>query len=55
MKVSVIVPVYNEERSIQRVTEELLGLKFDKEIIIIDAGSTDKTSGILHKFVKIVN
>jgi len=50
MKVSIIVPVYNEDRFIQQVVDELLGLKFDKEIIVIDDGSTDNTRSILGEY-----
>jgi glycosyltransferase involved in cell wall biosynthesis len=50
MKVSIIVPVYNEEGFIQQVIEELLGLGFDKEIIIIDDGSTDNSRAILRRY-----
>jgi len=50
MKVSIIVPVYNEDRFIQQVVDELLGLRFDKEIIVIDDGSTDNTRSILGEY-----
>jgi len=49
MKLSIIVPVYNEEKTIQKVLEKLLNLNFsasgglEKEIIIVDDGSTDGT------------
>ena len=52
MKLSVIIPVYNEKKTIleilRRVEEvNLSHLKFEKEIIIIDDGSTDGTKEIL--------
>ena len=45
--ISIIIPVYNEEKYIQKTIKEVLksdtiGLK--KEIIVVNDGSTDKTS-----------
>jgi len=51
-KLSVIVPVYNEEKTIARVIEEVKNTKIKgmaKEIIVVDDFSTDGTSGILKK------
>jgi 2-phospho-L-lactate transferase/gluconeogenesis factor (CofD/UPF0052 family)/glycosyltransferase involved in cell wall biosynthesis len=47
-KVSIIVPALNEESTIKKVLQDLsqlqfLSLELDKEIIVIDGGSTDKT------------
>ena len=41
--VSVIVPVLNEENNIAQLIASLQGLEGEKEIIISDGGSTDKT------------
>lgn len=43
MKVSVIIPAYNEERSIGPIVQELKALYPDFEIIVIDDGSIDET------------
>ena len=43
MKLSVIVPVYNEERTVREILDKILSVSVDKEIIIVDDGSTDKT------------
>lgn len=52
-KLSIIVPVYNEENTIEKVIKELLNLKlynnFEKEIIIVNDWSNDKTESILRK------
>ena len=46
---SIIVPVYNEEKTIERVLRKLVsmdyGVKF--EIIVVNDGSTDRTGQIL--------
>ncbi len=49
MKLSVIVAVYNEEKTIEKVLEKIenIKLQIEKEIIVIDDGSTDNTSMIL--------
>jgi len=47
MKLSVIIPVYNEESTIREVITKVRAVDFPKEIIIVDDGSTDRTSDIL--------
>lgn len=51
MRISIIVPVYNEEKTIEKVIEQLktIDFGFEKEIIIVDDGSTDNTPNILKK------
>ncbi len=49
MKLSIIVPVYNEEKTVERVIKELKKLSIEKEIIVVDDGSTDATPGILKR------
>ena len=50
-KVSVIVPAYNEERTIAKTLHSLLKLDYPKlEIIVVDDGSTDATSHIANTF-----
>ena len=43
---SVVVPAYNEEKTLERVVEKLLGLPRLLEIIIVDDCSEDKTNQI---------
>lgn len=59
--VSVIVPVYNLEKYIQKCIESLIGQTYkDTEIIVIDDGSSDKSPEILsdlqskHPKVKVI-
>jgi glycosyltransferase involved in cell wall biosynthesis len=50
---TVIVPVYNEERNIEKFLKELT--KEAKDVILVDDGSTDKTYSIAKKFkVRII-
>lgn len=43
MKVSIIVPAYNEMRTIEALLARLLALPVDKEIIVVDDASMDGT------------
>lgn len=40
---SVIVPVYNEEETIEQILDQVHRLTFVKEVIVVDDGSTDAT------------
>lgn len=43
MKVSIIIPVYNEEKTIRRLLRTLEPVKEKAEILFVDGGSTDRT------------
>ena len=47
MKISVIVPVFNEEATIGLVLDRLSALDVEKEVIVIDDGSTDATATVV--------
>ncbi len=47
MKLSVIIPAYNEESTIQEIIAKVKAVPLDKEIVVVDDGSTDATSKIL--------
>ena len=63
MKLSIIVPAYNEELTIVEVLHEVNGQQIDGvnfEVIVIDDGSTDATlalleenSGLYSKLIKM--
>ena len=48
MKISIVIPVYNEEKTVQETIAKVSQIPFEKEILVIDDGSTDKTAEILH-------
>lgn len=51
-KISVIIPVYNAEKWISRCLESIIKQTFkDFEIIIINDASTDKSYGIVKKYI----
>lgn len=54
MKISVIVPVYNEEKTISKILDRLLNvnLGLKKEIIIVNDGSRDNSRKIVEKYLK---
>ena len=56
-KLSIIIPVYNEQNTIQKVLNKIYKLKFiKKQIIVVDDGSNDNTLKILKKIIiKFIN
>lgn len=46
---SVIMPCYNEERTIRAILEQVRAVKLDKEIIVVDDHSRDGTYAILQE------
>ncbi len=57
-KISILIPVKNEEKNIGKTIEHVLNADYQKnkrEIIVINDGSTDRTGEIIKKFpVKII-
>ncbi len=55
MKLTIIIPVYNEDRTITKLLKNVLAVKLGnlkKEIIVVNDGSTDQTLNILKKLSK---
>jgi glycosyltransferase involved in cell wall biosynthesis len=47
MKISVVIPVYNEEATIVELISRVQAVELEKEIIVVDDCSTDKTLTVL--------
>lgn len=47
MKLSVLIPVYNEERTLEEVVRRVRAVQHPKEIILVDDGSKDRSREIL--------
>ncbi|WP_436512547.1 glycosyltransferase family 2 protein [Clostridium thermobutyricum] len=53
--ISIIIPVFNEEKYIENCIKSLLEMDYDKnfiEIIFVDGNSTDRTKEIIKQFMK---
>lgn len=49
MKISVIIPVYNEANTVEEVITKVEAVDIDKEIIAVDDGSVDGSLDILNR------
>jgi glycosyltransferase involved in cell wall biosynthesis len=52
MKLSIVMPVFNERTTLPAVLERVASVSFDKEIVIVDDGSTDGTREYLQKMAQ---
>lgn len=50
MKLSVVVPVYNEEKTVAMILDKLLKIPVVSEIVVVDDGSRDRTGEIVRKY-----
>lgn len=53
MKLSIIIPAHNEESTIEQMLYKVLSVDlgdWQKEIIVVNDGSTDKTKGIIQRW-----
>ncbi len=56
-KLSIIIPVYNEEKYINEIIDWVVRadtLELKKEIIVVDDGSDDRTKSEIHKVIKSI-
>ena len=50
MKLSVIMPVFNEHKTIREIIAKVMAVNLEKELIIVDDGSSDGTRNILKEY-----
>ena len=50
-KISVIIPVYNEAKTVEEAIKKVETVNINKEIIAVDDGSTDGSLDILNRLV----
>lgn len=54
-KLSILIPVYNEDQTISKLLDKILSIKligdFEKEIIIINDCSTDNTKNVIENYI----
>jgi len=52
--VSVIIPAYNEEKTIEGVLKAVVASGVSDDIIVVNDGSTDRTADIARKYATVV-
>ena len=55
IKLTIIIPVYNEIKTIEKLIKKILNLNIKKQIIVVDDGSTDGTQLLLKKYKNKIN
>lgn len=51
MKLSILIPVFNEEASLETLLERVFAVELQKEVIAIDDCSSDQSAEILQRFL----
>ena len=51
-KLSVVIPVYNEKATIREIIERVFSTAYDKEVIVVDDGSSDGTTEEIKRLEK---
>ncbi len=54
MKLSIIIPVFNEEKTISKILNRVYEVKIphvEKQIIVVNDGSTDATASVISNFI----
>ena len=50
MKLSVVIPIYNEQGTLGEILERVLATSFEKEILLVDDGSGDDSRKIMARY-----
>lgn len=54
MKVSTIIPIYNEESTIEQFQDSIGFLNEESEVIFVDGGSTDRTMELIRPEFRVI-
>lgn len=54
-KLTIIIPVFNEKKTLPKLLKKIFEIKLSKQIIIVDDNSTDGTREFISKFKKKIN
>jgi glycosyltransferase involved in cell wall biosynthesis len=52
MKLSVVMPVYNEEQTLEQIVAKVLATPYEKELVIVDDCSRDRSRAIMGELAK---
>jgi glycosyltransferase involved in cell wall biosynthesis len=52
MKLSVVIPVYNEEATLAEIVRRVQATPFEKEIVLVDDGSRDRSRAIMEELAR---
>ena len=52
MKLSVVMPVYNEEATLREIVQRVQATPYDKELILVDDGSKDGSRAIMEELAR---
>lgn len=50
MKLSIVIPIYNEQATLDQILERVLATPFDKEVLLVDDGSGDASREIMARY-----
>ena len=54
-KLTIIIPAFNEKKTLPILLDKIIKQKFSKQIIVVDDNSSDGTRGIIKKYKKKIN
>lgn len=52
MKLSIVMPVYNEERTLEEIVERVQATPHEKEVILVNDASTDRSAEIMEQLAR---
>tara|TARA_A100001234_G_scaffold219397_1_gene230098 strand:+ start:364 stop:1056 length:693 start_codon:yes stop_codon:yes gene_type:complete len=55
LDLTVIIPVYNEVKTINKILKKVHKIKIKKQIIVVDDGSTDGSINVIKKYKSMIN